>query len=1192
MPDQLPWLAGLVRGPAGPARFVRLAAPQTYAIVAIRMGEYVTHLGVVLSPQEFLHATDAGPRVERIEAWAPRIEGFYEFAYPALPPGREESGAVPGSLTILTNPLTGATRAAAGPAAGRSIAEWLAQEGVPAAACLLNGEPLGPKEWSYRPRPGDRVQVIVLVGKDTQMMGMILMVMLAVVSYGVGGYVGGAAGLGWGQGWGAAAAAGIMIGGSLLLNTLLAPGAPDAAQARQAQWSDQTIQAQGGAVPKIYGDVRVHGNIIGHYSELGAVTTRGLQPAWWIAIEEGWRQFFNLTNPELNTPITATPVKLSTQHLRNVLICFGEGPIGSFDVSSLRINDQSITDLAGVAVEYRNGTLEQTAMSKFNTETPIEFFAGYVLPYDTNVRTYTLPGTGYDDAEVTVVYTNGIWSMDQSELVPQRVVLKVEVGDAVGNTWQTLFAGFVWGETTNPLRVVYRASTTYEGGAPLAITRAMQPRFRVTRIEPSYQGTTWGGDCMIGEVRGILNEVFEHPGKVLMQISALPSDLLSGSLDVSIVVHGSILQRWDAAANPPAWVLDAVKPQNPAWIDYDILTYPLISGDGIGTPYAVEEYRGVDPDTIDLTGFLATEVLADGQVPDGLGGAGLENRIEIDTVFGETGNVYDAVRRIGVTGRAGLDLRGNQVGLWCDDARVPCGLFGDGNWLKDSWEPDPIPQADRAAELEIVYYDQDNGDEQTPILVPDLEIETTNRSAIDCRGTRRRSEAWRTGRYNLARNRLLDLAGRFATDIDGIIYEPGDVLYIQLPGRSWGGRLAAVDSGADTVTLDQDVRTSAGACLIVQVRDSVTGGQAAGYRLVASLAGRVVSFAGAWIFPAGVTAAAAADDAYLFGPAAILTDTFEVMEVQPQAHLQFGISVIRYAAGVYTADDEESGISIDSGVAVDPPTAGPPRPPTPAQMAALLPPGALAPPPSRGLRVSALDVTGDGDDTISWLAGSISYAGYVYPIVAGATTDKYVWFDPGAVDPLTLKTGATWPADPDIYKMFINVAGQPVALYGQQVVGEDPAGVLPLLVDGSRVAAKLGITGHAWFDAEYDNGNSGAAKTIDWHNGNKQLLTLTASCNLTFTNPDGAANLVLRLIQGGAGGYTLTLPPSTYIVGGTALTLSAAVGAEDILTLYYPGGGKGYRVVAAASQQLSSSSSTSSSSSSSSESSSSSSGGA
>ena len=52
---------------------------------------------------------------------------------------------------------------------------------------------------------------------------------------------------------------------------------------------------------------------------------------------------------------------------------------------------------------------------------------------------------------------------------------------------------------------------------------------------------------------------------------------------------------------------------------------------------------------------------------------------------------------------------------------------------------------------------------------------------------------------------------------------------------------------------------------------------------------------------------------------------------------------------------------------------------------------------------------------------------------------------------------------------------------------------------------KLEINNTAAFSSEYDNGKSGTSKTIDWNNGNKQRITLTGNCTLTFTAPACAA---------------------------------------------------------------------------------------
>lgn len=119
----------------------------------------------------------------------------------------------------------------------------------------------------------------------------------------------------------------------------------------------------------------------------------------------------------------------------------------------------------------------------------------------------------------------------------------------------------------------------------------------------------------------------------------------------------------------------------------------------------------------------------------------------------------------------------------------------------------------------------------------------------------------------------------------------------------------------------------------------------------------------------------------------------------------------------------------------------------------------------------------------------------------------------------------------------------PTDFYNQVVAHEDVT-----------AEKNLQVQQHAYFDTEVDNGNSGAAKTIDWTTGNKQKVTLTADCTFTFTAPAGACNLVLRLIQDGSGNRTPTFPATCrWPDGGTLPAWSTAGGAIDLLEIYYNG---------------------------------------
>jgi hypothetical protein len=86
-----------------------------------------------------------------------------------------------------------------------------------------------------------------------------------------------------------------------------------------------------------------------------------------------------------------------------------------------------------------------------------------------------------------------------------------------------------------------------------------------------------------------------------------------------------------------------------------------------------------------------------------------------------------------------------------------------------------------------------------------------------------------------------------------------------------------------------------------------------------------------------------------------------------------------------------------------------------------------------------------------------------------------------------------------------------------------------------------------------DNGNSGTAKTIDFRTGNKQLLTLTDNCTLTFTAPSYVCNLMLKIIVGGSGNYTITWPAAVKWAGGSAPSISTTVGYVDLVSLFFDG---------------------------------------
>ena len=92
--------------------------------------------------------------------------------------------------------------------------------------------------------------------------------------------------------------------------------------------------------------------------------------------------------------------------------------------------------------------------------------------------------------------------------------------------------------------------------------------------------------------------------------------------------------------------------------------------------------------------------------------------------------------------------------------------------------------------------------------------------------------------------------------------------------------------------------------------------------------------------------------------------------------------------------------------------------------------------------------------------------------------------------------------------------------------------------------------------AEYDNGNSGTAKTITWTNGQFQKLTLTGNCTISFSSLASypyPTRFQLKLIQDSTGGRTVTWSSGIKWAGKTVPTLTTDANAEDIITFYFDG---------------------------------------
>lgn len=93
------------------------------------------------------------------------------------------------------------------------------------------------------------------------------------------------------------------------------------------------------------------------------------------------------------------------------------------------------------------------------------------------------------------------------------------------------------------------------------------------------------------------------------------------------------------------------------------------------------------------------------------------------------------------------------------------------------------------------------------------------------------------------------------------------------------------------------------------------------------------------------------------------------------------------------------------------------------------------------------------------------------------------------------------------------------------------------------------------FAAEYDNGNSGTAKTIDWNNGQNQKIVLNGICTFTFTAPTvtGTCVLKLKMTYPDTTSRATTWPATVKWLDNTQPTHSYSTTKLDLFAFYWDG---------------------------------------
>jgi len=881
-------------------------------------------------------------------------------------------------------------------------------------AISINGSVIEKQSWGLMvPKLGDEIVFMPVVsdgGGDKDILGMVLMI--ALVAVGAPYIAGTVLSLTEGTLAYTIASTAIVVAGGMLINSLMPQPQSklnfDTEFSQVYRWHPITSQRQGIVKPKFYGKNKLYGNVISVFTE----------------------------------PDDIDP----TKQILNMLVSLGTGPVKGITKSDgsnydIRVNGQALRNYDDITIEEKRGTIEQTAISLFNDTKP-EYRPNRVVTNTGGSEVYTTPDNDFDDLEIELIFDRGIYyANNQGGLSNHSIDIKIEISEHDADSWNTLVDDTITDNVTSVLRRNYVASGSYTGGSAVTITRGTKYDIRVSKDTSDEVSSRYGDRLILGSVREVMEDGFKYPGLSYLAVKALATDQLSGSLEVDVIQEGAIVAVYDDEME--TWGLEYST--NPAWVLYDVLSQPVISGDGSGgSPYEIERYEGINPGRLDTASFVALANFCDELVPSGIG-AGTEKRITFNGGFDVGTTMWEAALKVCEIARCILIWDGTDLSVAIDKVTSPSQMFNVSNIIKDSFKQTFLPQAERVSEIEIHYRDAKQDYKRVPFSIYNSAAGNfENKITLELFGITKQSEAFRAGMFRLAQNILLKSTIEFEADIDAIACMVGDVIYVQHDVPDWreGGRI--LSSTNNTIEIDKPLEFSedSGAVnrVLVRVYNPLTEKEEIENHVVASIDGNgtIITIVDTW------TTNPSKDDIYCFGTSDNTARQYRVMQLSRSSEQRIKITAIEYNADIYTYDEDDPTIPIsdyDSPVSTDMIV----RPPNFDEIRREYPKSLVGVPTMDIPITHNLLWSGNDIDTVSWSRSDLdsgggtpillTYKGITYEITADNTTNKYIYWDKNDNNNTFKSTGTLANTiGADKWLMCYNDGGKEYPAWGRPVI--------------------------------------------------------------------------------------------------------------------------------------------------------------
>lgn len=654
----------------------------------------------------------------------------------------------------------------------------------------------------------------------------------------------------------------VLIGGSMLINSLLAPDTPAAPTMAGIEtsptysWAGAKTRSEiGNPIPVVYGTVRLPGNVINsatdhidgnEYLRLQLALCHGpvkeiskddvllngtalqeftgpdypnANPAgifeaklgtytqtassMFLALNSSARLGLDLTH---NVPVTRTIPGSGFTTLEVIL----KARQGIYYINTS--NGAVIQDTAAVKVEFREAgsddiwayvtdkgeirdTLEYEVKFSDGANTYCYFNSCYTYDWylDPNLDLSTI----YPQLLDKVNYPNAYAYYTGRTRYKTEEIPVATWFFAWGWTWAYPEAVLMVGDKTKPvtrnIRIPVDPTKTYE--------------IRVTKQDPDSTEQSASDTITWDSINGLVAERLNYPGIANLSLDLKATDQINTSPNISTLVTRDDIVLYDefgefvglGSSNIPAWAL------------WDLLTNEVYGG---GIPYT-----DIDFATFQDWAQWSQEVANNGR-------GELLPRAEFNGVFDYNTNLWEAISKIALAGRASVIIRGTKYSVVVDKPTQAVQTFTMGNIIADSYSTSYTPIADIATEVEVQFInkDRDYTQDQISVQIPEFyPVDViSNKTTVSAMGITSAAEAYRWGRYLLATSKYQRRHITFDANIDSIACNIGDVINFAHDVPQWGqsGRIIAVDYATSAVTLDKTITTTEGLLYNILIRFS------------------------------------------------------------------------------------------------------------------------------------------------------------------------------------------------------------------------------------------------------------------------------------------------------------------------------------------------------------------------------------